>query len=119
MLQKKPIFVKWAFAKELYAIFIHLYYLSFTHFISSRYVRTIIASYISITFQDSRIKKAVTCMEAKLDDVKDSYTASVLAFALKLAGSTKANDLLKNLDKQAVRQGKNIKVMTKNIYNWF
>jgi len=51
-------------------------------------------------------------MEVKLDDVKDSYTASVLAFSLKLAGSAKANDLLKNLDKQAVRQGKN-KVTTK------
>ena len=45
-------------------------------------------------------------MESQLHEVKDAYTTSVLAFALKLADSTKALDVLKNLDKKAVRQGK-------------
>ena len=45
-------------------------------------------------------------MESQLDEVKDAYTTSVLAYALKLADSTKAIAVLKNLEKKAVRQGK-------------
>ena len=56
--------------------------------------------------QDPRIKKAIACMESQLHKIKDSYTTSILTFALKRAGSTRADDLMKNLDKKAVRKGK-------------
>ena len=45
-------------------------------------------------------------MESQLHKIKDSYTTSILTFALKRAGSTRADDLMKNLDKKAVRKGK-------------
>ncbi|XP_066921586.1 alpha-2-macroglobulin-like isoform X2 [Clytia hemisphaerica] len=58
-----------------------------------------------VTENDGRIQSAMRCMEQQLDSVKDTYTLSVLAFALKMAGSSKTDQLLKRLDDKATREG--------------
>ena len=42
-----------------------------------------------------------------MDDAEDTYTLSVLAFALKKAGHTSVKGLLERLDKKAVRKSMN------------
>ena len=57
--------------------------------------------------KDVRIQKAISCIVNQLDDAEDTYTLSVLAFALKKAGHTSVKGLLERLDKKAVRKSMN------------
>ena len=65
-----------------------------------------------VTENDGRIQNAMKCMEQQLDDVKDTYTLAVLAFALKMAGSSKTDQLLKRLDEKAVRDGQSFVILS-------
>lgn len=74
-----------------------------------------IAQFFFFCQQDPVVSKALGCLEASWETIEQGrngsfvYTKTLMAYAFALAGNQeKRNEILKSLDKEAIREGKNV-----------
>jgi hypothetical protein len=55
------------------------------------------------------VSKALNCITSKLDDIEDSYTTSLVTYALVLANHSKSAVMMNRLKKKAITsKGENV-----------